>query len=130
MSEAVFRVTMEYQDARMAAVQAALDSEPQQSLFQEESRPTEKEIDAAIVRDLIPAILAISPRRKPLKLADLEEALLTAWFGRAIEKHFRRACIQLIEEKKAQIISPEPVTSSSGQKDRVVIGADTLIEIL
>ncbi|HYX25934.1 MAG TPA: three-Cys-motif partner protein TcmP [Thermoanaerobaculia bacterium] len=129
MSEAVFRVTMEYEDARAAAVQAALDSAPQQSLFEAESRPTEEAVDAAIVRDLIPAILALSPRQRRFKLADLEEALLTAWFGRAIEKHFRRACIQLIEEKKAQIVNPQPVATSK-KKYRVVIGADTLIELL
>lgn len=129
MSDAVFRVTMEYEDARAAAAQAALDSAPQISLFGAGSRPSEDEIDAAVVRALIPAILALSPKMKRFKLADLEEALLTEWFGRAIGKHFRRACIHLIEERKAQIVSPQQLTAIK-KRDKVVLDADTLIELL
>jgi three-Cys-motif partner protein len=129
MSEAVFRVTMEYKDARVAAEQAAVDSAPQQPLFTAESVPTRKEIDAAIVRDLIPAILALSPARRRFKLADLEEALLMEWFGRAIGKHFRSACVRLIEEKKAKILNPGRPTTLKG-KERIVIGVETQIELL
>jgi three-Cys-motif partner protein len=129
MSEAVFRVTMEYEDARVATEQAVRDSAPQRSLFETEQPPTDADVDAGIVRDLVPAILTLSSKQRRFKLADLEEALLPTWFGRAIEKHLRRACIQLIEEKKAKIVSPQPITSSK-KKDRIGIGADTLIELL
>ncbi len=130
MSEAVFRVTTDYEDARVAADQAALASAAQLSFFFEaEPPPTKEDIDAAIVRDLIPAILALSPSLRRFRLADLEEELLPTWFGRAIEKHFRRACIQLIEAGKAKIVNPSPVTTSK-KKSRIVIGAETLIELL
>ncbi len=126
MSEAVFRVTMEYEDARTSVAQAALESAPQLSFLAPESPPTEKEVDEAIIRDLIPAILALRPERRRFDLADLEEALLGEWFGRAVEKHFRRACVQLINEGKAQIVGPKPVSTSKA----TVIRDDTLIELL
>ncbi|HVF59328.1 MAG TPA: three-Cys-motif partner protein TcmP [Thermoanaerobaculia bacterium] len=129
MSEAVFRVTMEYEDARAAAVQAALESAPQQLLFQAEARPTAEEVDSAIARRLVPAILALAPTQRHFTLADLEEALLPAWFGRAVEKHFRRACVQLIKEGRAQIVSLKPATKTKGQA-RIVIKHDTVVEIL
>lgn len=129
MSEAVFRVSMEYEDAQAAAIQAAMESEAQLSFLEAESRPTKEEIDAAIVRGLVPAIVALRPLGRRFNLADLEEALLAGWFGRAVEKHFRRACVQLIQERKARIVSPKPVTASK-KKERIAIGADTLIELL
>lgn len=129
MSEAVFRVTTEYEDARVAAAQAALEAAPQLSLFEAEAQATEEAIDAAIVRDLIPSILALSPKLRLFSLAELEEALLPEWFGCAVEKHFRRACTQIIEEKRAQIVNPGPVITAK-KKSRIVIGADTLIEFL
>jgi three-Cys-motif partner protein len=129
MSEAVFRVTMEYEDARTAAEEAALASDPQQSLFGAEPRPGQDDVDDAIVGGLIPAILSLSPKLRSFTLADLEEALLTAWFGRAVEKHFRRACVQLVKEKKARIVGSKPATTSK-KTDQIVIGPKTLIELL
>jgi three-Cys-motif partner protein len=129
MSEAVFRVTMEYKDAQAAAAQAALESAPQLSFLEAEPRPTKEEIDDAIVRGLIPAILALRPVRKSFTLSDLEEALLAAWFGRAVEKHFRRACVQLIEEGKARIVSPKPATTST-RRGRITIRDDAVIQLL
>lgn len=129
MSEAVFKVTTEYEDARADAMQAALESARQKSLFSADLRPTEEDVDASIVRALIPAILGLSPKPTRFKLADLEEALLEEWFGRAIEKHVRRACIQLIEEKKAHIVNPGP-SGASKRGSRIVIGAETVIDLL
>jgi three-Cys-motif partner protein len=129
MSEAVFRVTMEYEDARAAAVRAAMDASPQRFLFGPEAPPTDEDIDAEIVRRLRSDILALAASRKRFKLPDAEEALLPTWFGRAVEKHYRRACAQLVEEKKAQILSPKPVPTGR-KKERVTIGADTLIEFV
>lgn len=129
MSEAVYRVTMEYEDAQVAATQAALDSALQRPLFSADSRSTQDEIDASIVRDLIPAILALPSKHRRFKLADLEEALLGEWFGRTVEKHLRRACVQLIEEKKARIINPVQLESTK-RRSGIVIGADTLIALL
>jgi three-Cys-motif partner protein len=128
MSEAVFRVAMEYEEARAAAVQAARESEAQLTLLEAKPQPTKEEVDTAIVRELIPAILSQRSARRRFKLADLEEALLTEWFGRALEKHYRRACVQLIEEKKAQVVGPS--TATSERKGRIGIGPDTQIELL
>ena len=129
MSEAVFRVTMEWEDARVAAEQAAHDSAAQRPLFGMSPKPTAEDIDAAIVRGLIPAILALPQGRRRFKLADLEEHLIAAWFGRAVAKHYRRACIQLVDENKARIVESGSVIGSNN-KGRIVIKADTLIELL
>jgi hypothetical protein len=129
MSDTVFRVTMEYEDAQASAVQAELDAASQRPLFEQPARPTKAEIDAAIVRGLIPDILRLSPKLKRFNLADLEEALLAAWFGRAVEKHFRGACIQLIKEGKAQVVGARRA-SMSKQRQGIVIRPDTLVELL
>jgi three-Cys-motif partner protein len=129
MSEAVYRVSTEYEDAQAAAMQEALASSPQINLFATEGLPSEKDVDATIVRNLIPSILALSPKLRRFNLAELEEALLTEWFGRAVEKHFRRACVQLVEEKRARILQPETDLSSK-RKGRIVIRADTVVELI
>ena len=103
MSNAVFRVTMEYEDAKAAAKKAAIEARGQLSFLPAETAPSEQEIDDSIVADLVPAILKTAPRGTPLTLADLEDVLLGEWFGRAVEKHYRRACIRLVEAKKAHL---------------------------
>ena len=129
MSDAVFRVTMEYADARAVADQAARDASSQTLLFAPREPPTEAEIDRAIVDRLVLAIPARPPRSKQFRLADLEEALLADWFGRALEKHFRRACAELIHQGKARIANPV-VKEASRKKGAIAIGKDTLIELL
>lgn len=129
MSEAVFKVTADYDDAQAADAKAEADSAPQPSLFVPEGRPTPEESDAAIVQGLMPEILALSATRKRFKLADLEEALLPSWFGRAIMKHYRRACICLVEQGKAQVVGAR-LASPGTKRKRIAIGEDAVVELL
>lgn len=129
MSDSVYRVTMEYEDARTAAVKAAMDAAPQVELFGPELPPTDDEIDAAIVRRLRSDILTLPPNRRRFTLAAVEETLLTGWFGRAVEKHYRRACVQLVEEHQARIVSPAS-TPSAKKGGRIAIGRETVIELV
>lgn len=128
MSDAVFRVTMEYEDARAIAAQAAVDALPQRSLFEPVAKPTPAEIDAAIVRSLAPEVLALRPSLQRFNLAQLEEALITQCFGRAVEKHYRGACVQLIEQGKARILAAN--ATKSGRTGRIVIQPKTIIELI
>ncbi|MGZ5445114.1 MAG: three-Cys-motif partner protein TcmP [Thermoanaerobaculia bacterium] len=125
MSNAVFRVTMEYEDAKAAAKKAAIEARRQLSFLPPETPPTEQEIDDSIVAALIPAIQTMAPRGTPLTLAELEDLLLSGWFGRAVEKHYRRACVRLIEDKKARLQKQKPAKTSVritiGEHDRIVI---------
>lgn len=125
MSNAVFRVTMEYEDAKAAAKKAAIEARGQLSLLPAETPPSEQEIDDSIVAALVPAILQKAPRGASLTLAELEDLLLDEWFGRAVEKHYRRACVRLIEEKKARLQKQKPAKTAAritiGEHDRVVI---------
>jgi len=120
MSEAVFRVTMEYEDAKAQAKRAAIESSPQMSFLPPQTAPSEQEIDDGIVSQLAVAISATAPRGEWLSLADLEDALLHDWFGRAVTKHYRRACVRLIEENKAKLQKHE----TSKRSRRVTIGDD------
>jgi three-Cys-motif partner protein len=130
MSDSVYRVTMEYEEARSAAAKAALEAASQPLLpFETQSRPTDEEFDAAIIRSLIPAILSLPAGHRRFTLAELEEELLRSWFGRAIEKHYRRACSQLIDENKARVANPG-TTATSKKKNQAAIGPDTIVELL
>jgi len=124
MSDAVFRVTMEYEDAKAEAKRVAAEEIGQLSLLPPASLPTEKEIDDAIIARLVPDILTRVPRGKWLTLADVEDALLGDWFGRAVTKHYRRACIQLIKENKATLRKHDTTKPSRGvsvgDEDRVL----------
>jgi hypothetical protein len=125
MSNAVFRVTMEYEDAKAAAKRAAIEARGQLSFLPAETPPSEQEIDDSIVTELVPGILNTTPRGTPLTLAELEDLLLREWFGRAVEKHYRRACVRLVEDKKARLHKQKPAKTSGritiGEHDQVVI---------
>lgn len=125
MSTAVFRVTMEYEDARAVARQAAIKARGQLSLLPPEAPPSEDEIDESISTDLASAILRLAPHGRWLSLADLEDILLKEWFGRAIEKPYRRACVRLIEDGEVEL-QPRDKTKRSrrisvGEHDRIRI---------
>ena len=130
MSNAVFRVTMEYEDAKAAAKKTAIEARGQLSFLPAETLPSEQEIDGSIVAELVPAILNTVPHGVPLTLAEVEDLLLGAWFGRAVEKHYRRACVRLIEDKKAQLQKQKSAKSSGritiGEHDKVVIAQPSI----
>jgi three-Cys-motif partner protein len=125
MSEAVFRVTTEHEDAKANAKRAALEARGQMSFLPPETPPSELEIDDSIVAELAPAILLMAPRGKPLSLVEIEVYLLSDWFGRAVEKHYRRACIRLVEEHKMKLLKAAPSKRSSHtaitKNDKLVI---------
>jgi three-Cys-motif partner protein len=104
MSDAVFRVTMEYEEAKADAKRAAIEARGQLSFLPPDTPPSQQEIDDAIVAQLAAAIHRAAPRGKQMSLADVENSLLSEWFGRAVQKHYRRACVRLIEEGKARLL--------------------------
>ncbi len=125
MSTAVFKVTMEYEDAKAAAKRAAVEARGQLSFLPPDTPPTQDEIDESIVSGVAPAILRSAPRNVWLSLADLEEILLPEWFGRAIEKHYRRACVRLVQDGKIELqkhgTARRTKRISIGEHDRVRI---------
>lgn len=107
MSDCVFRVSMDYDLAAITAARRAALTARQGSLFMPE-QPSEGEIDTGIAQELVPAIAALltsSSPRAPLTIEQMEDRLQTgAWFGRAVEKHYRAACHILVQQDKATVL--------------------------
>jgi three-Cys-motif partner protein len=127
MSDCVFRVSMKYDEAAIIAAQKAALAARQSFLFMPE-KPSENEIDAGIAQGLaldIAVLLNASSPPVPLTIEQMEDLLQTgAWFGRAIEKHYRAACHTLVAQDKVTVLG-QPKPKKPGA--RIAIPADAKI---
>ncbi len=104
MSDAVFRVSFEYDKARVDARNAEMTAIGHtSSLFGLEPVPTRDEIDPKIVAELATDIRSLAPLNKSMSLDDLENLLLPRWFGRAIRTHYLQACVSIVQAGYATV---------------------------
>jgi three-Cys-motif partner protein len=125
MSDCFFRVEREYEAAVVDALKAEADAKGQLFIFPP-AVLTEEERDAEIVRNLVPEILKLVPHRKPITFIDVEDVLLTKWFGRALEKHYRAAFVCLLEQQHLIRVSGEP----SRKSKRTIVKPTDVFEIV
>jgi three-Cys-motif partner protein len=121
MSEAVFRVSLEYDKACVIARNAARAKNPQVSIFGPEPEPNPDEIDRAIATKLASDIRQNVQLNKSFSLDDLEELLLPRWFGQAIQKHYLQACESLVNSGLATVPPREKRRKSMTGKDRITL---------
>jgi hypothetical protein len=121
MSDVVYRVSEEYRQEQTTVVAAATNQLP---LFPT-TEPTEEERGAAIARALAPDIYALRAKRACHSFTDIQDSLMTTWFGRALEKHYRAACKLLIADKKAEVVR----TATTSPRSRGGINTNTIIQL-
>ena len=63
-----------------------------------EPEPDIAEVEQQAVQELEQDILALGRQRITMTFGGVQDELLHKWFGRMVEKHFRRACARLIEQ--------------------------------
>jgi three-Cys-motif partner protein len=122
MSDVVYRVSDDYRHEHASAAATATNQLP---LFPP-PEPTEDERDLGIAAALAPDIHALRAKRARLTFTDIQDSLMTTWFGRALEKHYRAACRILIADKKAELVH----TATTSPRSRGGINNNTIIQLL
>jgi three-Cys-motif partner protein len=121
MSDVVYRVSEEYRHEQASHEAAATNQLP---LFPRQE-PTDEERDTAIATALAPDIHALRATRACFTFTEIQDALMTTWFGRALEKHYRAACKRLIASGNAEIVR----TSTTSPRSRGGINDKTIIQL-
>jgi three-Cys-motif partner protein len=122
MSDVVYRVAREYDQEQ----DAHRPQDANLELFPP-PRPTEEQRDATIAVALADDILALRTRSATWTFRQIQEELVSKWFGRALEKHYRAACKRLKTDGKLRVIPPN---RPSSRGSRGGINDDTKLELL
>lgn len=62
--------------------------------------PSIEEVEQQALEELQHDILTLGRAERSITFGRLQDRLLPKWFGRMVEKHFRRACASLIEQRE------------------------------
>lgn len=121
MSDVVYRVSEDYRHEQASAAETFTNQLP---LFPRQE-PPQKDQDLAIATLLASDIHALRAKRARFTFTEIQDALMTTWFGRALEKHYRAACKRLIAGGQAVIVR----TAATNPRSRGGVSGNTIIEL-
>lgn len=101
MSDVIYRVDHDYEEAREQA-RRAREAESDQGNFFEVVDATKPDTDSSVatIAQLAEAIYSVGVRQHSVTFESLQDLLVDQWFGQATEAHFRHACKLLIRNQK------------------------------
>ena len=97
MGDVLYRVDHDY-EAEKERAEAA--SPRTLALFPELEAVSPREYEADLVSRLAEDIYGLGKQRKQLTFGALQDGLCVRWFAEAVERHYRRACQQLIRQRR------------------------------
>lgn len=95
MSSIFYGVERRYLRARTEYLTQTAPAQLPLELYPRE--PTVEELEERLISELRADVLELGRQRRRMRFDQLQNALMNKWFGRLVEKHYRRVCRELIE---------------------------------